>query len=85
MTRIALRDSATDAPVGGARLQLEGHMSHPGMTPVIASVTERAPGEYEAQLRFSMTGDWVLVLTGEMPGGARVTKQLEVVGVRPAE
>jgi hypothetical protein len=85
VTRITLRDSATDAPVGGARLQLEGHMSHPGMTPVIASVAERSPGEYEAQLRFSMTGDWVLVLTGELADGARVTKQLEVVGVRPAE
>lgn len=84
VTRITLRDSATDTPVGGARLQLEGHMSHPGMTPVITSVAERSPGEYEAQLRFSMTGDWVLVLTGELADGARVTKQLEVVGVRPA-
>ena len=85
VTRITLRNSATDAPVGGARLQLEGHMSHPGMTPVIVSVAERRPGEYEAQLRFSMAGDWVLVLTGELAGGARVTKKLDVVGVRPAE
>ena len=85
VTRITLRDTATDAPIGGARLQLEGHMSHPGMTPVIASVAERSPGEYEAQLRFSMAGDWVLVLTGELADGGRVTKQLEVVGVRPAE
>jgi hypothetical protein len=60
-------------------------MSHPGMTPVVASVAERGPGEYEAQLRFSMAGDWVLVLTGQLPDGAPVTKQLEVVGVRPAE
>jgi hypothetical protein len=85
VTRVTLRDSDTNAPIAGARLRLEGHMSHPGMTPVIASVAERSPGEYAAQLRFSMAGDWVLVLTGQLPDGANVTKQLEVVGVRPAE
>lgn len=60
-------------------------MSHPGMTPVTTSVTERGGGVYEAQLRFSMAGDWVLVLTGELPGGTRLTRQLDVVGVRPAD
>jgi hypothetical protein len=82
LTRITLRD-AQHAPVAGARLRLEGHMSHPGMTPVIAAVTERRAGEYEAQMPFSMAGDWVLVLTGELADGSRLTRQLDVVGVRP--
>jgi hypothetical protein len=84
VTRITLRDS-TDAPIVGAKLRLEGHMSHPGMTPVITDVVERAAGEYEAQLQFSMAGDWILVLSGETQDGVRLTKQLDVVGVRPAE
>jgi hypothetical protein len=83
LTRITLRDAAQN-PVQGARLRLEGHMSHPGMTPVTTPVVERAPGEYEAQLRFSMAGDWQLVLTGELRDGERVTRQIDVVGVRPA-
>jgi hypothetical protein len=84
VTRVTLRD-ASQAPVEGARLRLEGHMSHPGMTPVITTVTERGAGEYEAQLSFSMAGDWTLVLTGELAGGGRLMRQLDVVGVRPAE
>jgi hypothetical protein len=85
MTRITLRNTATNAPIGGARLRLEGHMSHPGMTPVTVPVVERGPGEYEAQLRFTMAGDWVLVLTGDLPDGGRLTRQLDVVGVRSTE
>jgi hypothetical protein len=85
VTRITLRDISRNATIDGARLRLEGHMSHPGMTPVTTSVAERGPGEYEAQLRFSMAGDWVLVLTGDLPDGRRLTRQLDVVGVRPAE
>lgn len=84
LTRISLRDTA-QAPVAGAKLRLEGHMSHPGMTPVTTSVSERTPGEYEAQMKFTMAGDWVLVLTGDLPGGGRLIKQLDVVGVRAPE
>jgi hypothetical protein len=58
-------------------------MSHPGMTPVVTTVTEGAAGEYEARMHFSMAGDWTLVLTGELPDGSRLTRQLDVVGVRP--
>jgi hypothetical protein len=85
VTRITLRDISRNAPIDGARLRLEGHMSHPGMTPVTTTVIERSPGEYEAQLRLSMAGDWVLVLTGDLPDGRRLTRQLDVVGVRPPE
>ena len=60
-------------------------MSHPGMTPVVTPVIERGNGIYEAQMRFSMAGDWVLVATGELPGGGRLTRQIDVIGVRSAE
>jgi hypothetical protein len=54
------------------------------MTPVIAAVSERGDGVYDARLRFSMAGDWTLVLTGTLPDGRRITKDLEITGVRPA-
>ena len=50
---------------------LEGLMSHPGMAPVTAAVTERGNGEDQAPLQFTMAGDWILLVTGELPGGGR--------------
>lgn len=70
--------------VRGARLKLEGHMSHPGMAPVVGNVTERENGAYEARIHLSMAGDWVFVLTGELTNGTRVTKHIPVPSVRPA-
>ena len=80
---VTLHD-AGQAPVNGARLHVEGMMSHPGMAPVIAAVVERGDGRYDAALRFSMAGDWILLLTGELPDGAAFKKQIEIAGVRPA-
>jgi hypothetical protein len=81
--RITLRNAALQ-PVRGARLRLEGHMSHPGMTAVVADVTDRGDGVYDARLQFTMSGDWILVLTGELPDGTRIMEQLAITGVRPA-
>ena len=71
-------------PVRGARLRVEGHMSHPGMTPIVVPATEREDGRYEAQMQFSMAGDWILVVTGDLGDGTRITEQVEVRGVRSA-
>jgi len=83
LTRITLQDDR-HRPVTGARLQLEAHMSHPGMAPVVRPLTDTGAGTYETRLQFSMAGDWVLVVTGELPDGHRITRSMPIAGVRPA-
>jgi YtkA-like protein len=81
VARITLRDSGRN-PVLGAKVHLEGLMSHPGMKPVLSEAVERGGGTYEATLRLTMEGDWTLVLAGELRDGTRITKQLDLSGVR---
>jgi len=81
VARVTLRDSASK-PVVGAKLHLEGQMSHPGMAPVLSDMVEHGDGLYEARLRLTMEGDWTLVLAGQLRDGTRITKQLDLAGVR---
>ncbi len=61
------------APVEGARVLVEGNMSHAGMTPVVDSAQAEAPGQYSVSaFSFSMAGDWVLDLTALLPDGTAV-------------
>lgn len=83
VARLTLRDRE-QKPVIGARLRLEGLMSHPGMAPVVAEVVERGDGTYEAPLQFTMAGDWILLVTGQLADGSQLKKQIEIAGVRPA-
>jgi len=83
VARLTLRDRA-NKPIVGAKLHVEGQMSHPGMTPVVSDMIERGDGLYEARLRLTMEGDWTLVVAGELHDGARITKQLDLAGVRRA-
>ncbi len=68
-------------PVAGARVQVEGDMSHPGMAPVFAGAREIAPGDYRAPLNFSMGGDWVILFHINLSDGRKVERQMDVKGV----
>ena len=70
-------------PVSGARITLEGDMTHPGMSPVFSEAEEISPGHYQAHLEFSMAGDWVLLLHVKLPGGQELGRQIDVRGVQP--
>jgi hypothetical protein len=70
--------------VSGAKVYLEAHMKHPGMVPVTSEAIERQNGAYEARLHLSMAGDWVFVVTGELPDGSRVRRDIKVPDVRLA-
>jgi YtkA-like len=80
---VTLRDTA-GAPVEGARVRLEGHMTHAGMAPVLANASERAPGVYDLPFAFTMQGDWVLLVSAVLKDGARVEQRIDVAGVRPS-
>ena len=78
---LKLSDAAA-RPVTGARITLEGNMTHPGMAPVFAGATEVEPGRYRAALEFTMGGDWVILIHAALPDGQKLERQLDVRGVR---
>jgi YtkA-like protein len=69
-------------PIDGAKINLEGNMSHPGMRPVFSEAREVEPGRYEAALEFTMRGDWVILFHLTLPDGRRMQRQIDVKGVR---
>jgi hypothetical protein len=73
---------ASSKPVTGATVELEGDMSHAGMSPVFGEAKEERPGDYRGRLEFSMAGDWVILLHVRLANGQRLERQLEVTGVR---
>lgn len=79
--RVVLRD-AGGASLAGATVGLEGHMSHPGMAPVLATATEREPGVYDVPFAFTMPGDWILLVNATHPEGTRIARRFDV-NVRP--
>jgi hypothetical protein len=66
---ITLRDTAGN-PLDGARISVEGNMSHAGMTPVLdTAVAEGAGRYYVPEFKFTMAGDWFLDLEATLPDG----------------
>ena len=77
-----LIDPAAKA-VTGAHIALEAGMSHAGMAPVFAEAKEIEPGRYQGHLTFEMAGDWVILLHVVLPGGQKLERQIDILGVRP--
>lgn len=69
-------------PINGARISLEGNMSHPGMRPVFSEAREVEPGRYEATLEFTMRGAWVILFHITLPDGRKLQRQIDVKGVQ---
>ena len=68
-------------PATGVRVNLEGNMSHAGMTPVIAGAKETEPGRYLSTMELSMAGDWYFVVHMTLPDGRKLERQFEIKGV----
>lgn len=65
-------------PLSGARVELEGNMSHPGMSPVMSETKEIEPGKYRGALQLSMAGDWIILVHITPADGQRLQRQLEL-------
>jgi hypothetical protein len=72
-------------PVRNAKIRLEGHMSHAGMTPVVAHGAEREPGVYDVPFEFTMAGDWVLRLTAQIAYQGQVEVRIDQRNVRASD
>lgn len=80
---VTLRD-ADRQPVRGATIEIEGHMTHPGMAPVLAAAEERGDGVYRVRFQFTMAGDWIVLVKGFLPDGRPVNHRIDVASVRPS-
>lgn len=78
---LTLKDPSGRA-ITSAQVSIEGDMSHPGMGPVFAEAKETEPGRYQADLEFSMAGDWVILVHSKLPDGRKLERQFEVKDVR---
>ena len=70
------------AAVGGARVDLEGNMSHAGMAPVSVEAKEMETGKYRGTLQLTMAGDWIVLVHITLPDGQKLQRQIELSGVR---
>ncbi len=70
-------------PVRLEQLEVEGNMNHAGMRPVFTRLEETEPGHYVGTIEFTMGGDWFLLLSGQLSGGGRFHKKVDVPGVKP--
>jgi len=72
---------AAGKPVQGAEVNLEANMTHAGMAPSFGSAREIAPGQYRGPMNFSMSGDWIILVTAVVPAGQKIEKQFAIKGV----
>lgn len=76
-----LMTGADGEPITGAAVKVEGNMNHAGMKPSFADLTASEPGKYTGTLKFTMGGDWFLLIHATLGDGARVTHRVDIAGV----
>ncbi len=74
MLLVTLRDP-DGKPVTGARLQVEGNMSHAGMQPSFGKVVSEEAGQYTVAIAWTMGGDWSVDVRATLADGRVVTRR----------
>ena len=70
-------------PVEGATIEVEGTMTHGGMKPVIVETESLGEGKYATQnFKFTMGGDWVLIVCATLADGSTAARQVDLKGVQ---
>ncbi len=80
---ITLRDK-DGTGLSGARVSLEGDMSHPGMSPVFGEAKEIAAGRYEGTIELNMRGDWTVLLHITLVSGQKIDRQVKIPNIQAA-
>ncbi|MEO8480650.1 MAG: FixH family protein [Acidobacteriota bacterium] len=78
VVQVVVHDDRNQRPLSGAKVEIIGQMSHPGMAPVVVSVSEPEPGVHRGSVVLDMAGAWVLRVTTTLPDGGRVDQHVEV-------
>ena len=81
---IRMKDGGSNEPIAGARIKLEGNMSHAGMAPVFVEATEISPGQYRTKMKLSMAGDWYVLVHLTLADGRELEQEFEIKEVAPA-
>ena len=70
-------------PVEGATIEVEGAMTHAGMKAVIVETKSLGEGKYATQnFKFTMGGDWVLIVRATLADGSTAAQQVDLKGVQ---
>lgn len=75
-------EDLSNVPIEGATVELEGNMNHAGMAPVFSEANETSPGRYEADLDFTMGGDWFMIVRAQLSDGRTLERQIDIGNVR---
>jgi hypothetical protein len=64
--------------LSGARVSLEGDMSHAGMSPIFGETREVEPGCYQGTLDLRMPGDWTVLLHITLANGQTIDREMKI-------
>jgi hypothetical protein len=65
-------------PIDDATLDVEGNMTHAGMTPVFAQTSGGEDGQYVVPFEWTMGGDWLLTIEITLADSAVVSREFPV-------
>jgi hypothetical protein len=71
-----------DSPLSGARVSLEGDMSHAGMSPALSALNEVGAGTYRGELTLGMRGDWILEFHIVLADSRKVEHEVQFKNVK---